>query len=329
MLSGSSWAEGSYEYHINRPVNYILEADAEKRDFLGKTKFYESGFLERVSGARDEDKFKMLKTIVEKSTDLIIKEYNRNAGKILLIVNSYSQAKTICSVLQESLERQYCKAKVCCMISDAKADEIESATIKRGEVSRFANSVYDILIAPALAIERGHNIVDETGHSALGAVFFMVRPMSVPDDIQDKGSKLNGYIEAHFPRRNDESVWDYNLRVRQEATKRWSIVTGKENYGLSDLEEADQKDIVSTLFILILQIFGRLARVTDVSRPAAHVYFMDGAFRGVESKPNSFDCLKSLGEYLDDLMSREDCAAIAKTLYEPFYKAYKGGIQHG
>ena len=329
MLSGSSWAEGSYEYHINRPVNYILEADAEKRYFLEKTKFYESGFLERVSGSRDEDKLKMLKVVVEKSTEFIIQEYNRNAGKILLIVNSYTQAKEIRSVLQESLERQQCRAKVCCMISDAKADEIERATIKRGEVSRFADSDYDVLIAPALAIERGHNIVDEFGHSALGAVFFMVRPMSVPDDIQDKGSKLNGYIEAHCSRRKDESMWDYNLRVRQEATKRWSIVTGRASYGLSDLEQADQKDIVSTLFILILQIFGRLARVTDLNRPAPHVYFMDGAFRRSAAKPNSFDCLNSLGEYLDELMSREDCAAIAKTLYEPFYKAYKGGIQHG
>ena len=34
MLSGSSWAEGSYEYHINRPVSYILEADGEQRAFL-------------------------------------------------------------------------------------------------------------------------------------------------------------------------------------------------------------------------------------------------------------------------------------------------------
>ena len=47
MLSGSSWAEGSYEYHINRPVNYILEADGEKRAFLEKTRFFESGFPER------------------------------------------------------------------------------------------------------------------------------------------------------------------------------------------------------------------------------------------------------------------------------------------
>lgn len=39
LLSGSSWAEGSYEYHVNRPVNYILEADAEKRAFLEKHAF--------------------------------------------------------------------------------------------------------------------------------------------------------------------------------------------------------------------------------------------------------------------------------------------------
>ena len=322
--------------HIEKAITFIAKGirekeniDTEKREFLEKTRFYESGFVERVSGSRDEDKLKMLKIVVEKSTDSIIQEYNRNAGKILLIVNSYSQAKEICAVLQESLMRQQCKAKVCCMISDATAAVVERDTIKRGEVSRFAGSGYDILIAPALAIERGHNIVDESGHSAFAAVFFMARPMSVPDDIQDKGSKLNGYIEAHCPRHKDESIWDYNLRVRQEATKRWSIVTGRASYGLSDLEQADQKDVVSTLFILILQIFGRLARVTDLNRPAPHVHFMDGAFRRSAAKPNSFDCLNSLGAYLDELMSREDCSAIAKTLYEPFYKAYKGGIQHG
>ena len=55
-----------YEYHINRPVNYILEADSDKRDFLSKTKFYESGFSERVSGS-GEMRIEMLKKITEKS----------------------------------------------------------------------------------------------------------------------------------------------------------------------------------------------------------------------------------------------------------------------
>lgn len=177
-----------------------------------------------------------------------------------------------------------------------------------------------------MAIERGHNIVDESGHSALSAVFFMVRPMSVPDDIQEKGSKLNGFMESNCKRRPDESVFSYNLRIRQQAAKQWSIMTGSKPYGLSTLDSASQKDIVATLFILILQIFGRLARVTDTTRPAPHVYFVDGAFRRPEDKPEDFDCLEALGRYLDRLMQNTKSAEIAKTLYEPFYNAYKRGV---
>lgn len=86
------------------------------------------------------------------------------------------------------------------MISDAVSSENVQGTVRRGEVSRFAGMKEEILIAPAMAIERGHNIVDEYGHSALCAVFFMVRPMAVPDDIQQKGSKLNGFVESHCHR---------------------------------------------------------------------------------------------------------------------------------
>lgn len=328
MLSGSSWAEGSYEYHINRPVNYILEADGDKREYLSKTMFFESGFTERVSGS-GEARVEMLKKVVEKSVLDIIKEYNRNAGKILVIVNSYDQAKNVQETLQNILHKKQCAAKVCRMVSDATSFENMEGIIRRGEVSRFASMPADILVAPAMAIERGHNIVDETGHSALGAVFFMVRPMSVPDDIQEKGSKLNGYMEAHCQRRENESIWAYNVRMRQEATKRWSIVTGSAHYGLDYLDEDDQKDIVATLFILILQIFGRLARVTDTTKPAPHVYFMDGAFRKQPEAEQGFDCLNALGLYLDNMMQDEKNSEIAKTLYKPFYEAYKKGISYG
>lgn len=327
MLSGSSWAEGSYEYHINRPVNYILEADGDKREYLSKTMFFESGFTERVSGS-GEASVEMLKKVTEKSVQNIIDEYNRNAGKILVIVNSYKQTEIVQEILQNMFRKKQCSAKVCRMVSDATSLENVEGIIRRGEVSRFASMQADILIAPAMAIERGHNIVDETGHSALGAVFFMVRPMSVPDDIQEKGSKLNGYMEAHCQRRENESIWAYNVRMRQEATKRWSIVTGSAHYGLNYLDEDDQKDIVATLFILILQIFGRLARVTDTTKPAPHVYFMDGAFRKPPEAEQGFDCLNALGLYLDNMMQDEKNSEIAKTLYKPFYEAYKKGIPY-
>ena len=106
-------------------------------------------------------------------------------------------------------------------------------------------------------------------------------------------------------------------------------MTGSAHYGLDNLDAGDQKDIVSTLFILILQIFGRLARVTDTTKPAPHVHFVDGAFRKPPEAEQGFDCLNALGLYLDGMMQDAKNSEIAKTLYMPFYEAYKKGINYG
>lgn len=328
LLSGSSWAEGSYEYHVNRPVNYILEADAEKRVFLEKTCFFESGFLERISGAGDDQRVAQLRAATQKAVDLIISEYERNAGKILLVVNSYAQALEVQQTLETALRKANCSARTCRMIADAINAPSGEDTVRRGEVSRFAQMNADILIAPAMAIERGHNIVDEYGHSALSAVFFMVRPMAVPDDIQQKGSKLNGLVESHCKREPQESLFAYNARIRQFAARQWSKMSKTKAFGIAELSEDERKDVVATLFVLILQIFGRLARVTDVSRPAPHVYFIDGAFRRRPEKAEDFDCLSELGQYLEKLMTQKESAEIAKTLYAPFYQAYRKDISY-
>lgn len=328
LLSGSSWAEGSYEYHVNRPVNYILEADAEKRVFLEKTRFFESGFLERISGAGDDQRVAQLRAATQKAVDLIISEYERKAGKILLVVNSYAQALEVQQTLETALRKANCSARTCRMIADAINAPSGEDTVRRGEVSRFAQMNADILIAPAMAIERGHNIVDEYGHSALSAVFFMVRPMAVPDDIQQKGSKLNGLVESHCKREPQESLFAYNARIRQFAARQWNKMSKTKAFGIAELSEDERKDVVATLFVLILQIFGRLARVTDVSRPAPHVYFIDGAFRRRPEKAEDFDCLSELGQYLEELMTQKGSAEIAKTLYAPFYQAYRKDISY-
>lgn len=328
LLSGSSWAEGSYEYHVNRPVNYILEADAEKRMFLEKTRFFESGFFERISGAGDDQRMAQLRSVTQKTVDLIVREYERKAGKILLVVNSYAQALEVQQTLETALRKANCSARTCRMIADAINALGGEDTVRRGEVSRFAQMNADILIAPAMAIERGHNIVDEYGHSALSAVFFMVRPMAVPDDIQQKGSKLNGLVESHCKREAQESLFAYNARIRQFAARQWNKMCKTKAFGIAELSEDERKDVVATLFVLILQIFGRLARVTDVSRPAPHVYFIDGAFRRRPEKNEDFDCLSELGQYLDNLMTQKESAEIAKTLYAPFYQAYRKDIPY-
>ena len=328
LLSGSSWAEGSYEYHVNRPVNYILEADVEKREFLGKTRFFESGYLERVSGSGEDQRMAQLRSVTQKAVSLIISEYERKAGKILLVVNSYAQAVEVQQTLDIALRKANCPAHTCRMIADAIHAPSDEDVIRRGEVSRFAQMNADILIAPAMAIERGHNIVDEYGHSALSAVFFMVRPMAVPDDIQQKGSKLNGLVESHCKRESQESLFAYNKRIRQFATCQWNKMSKTKAFGLTELSEDERKDVVATLFVLILQIFGRLARVTDVSKPEPHVYFIDGAFRSRAEKAGDFDCLSELGQYLEKLITQKESAEIAKSLYAPFYQSYRKDIPY-
>ena len=326
LLSGSSWAEGSYEYHVTRPVNYILEADDAKREYLAQTEFKELLFAERVSGSGDRSE-EMLRRITERTAEYIVAELKKNAGKILLVVNSYAQAKQVQQWLQTQLNGGPWTGTVCRLAPDTESAG-QAHVLRRGEVSHFADRPEQILVAPALAIERGHNIVDETGHSALGAIFFLVRPMAVPDDIQQAGCKLNGFLEANCRRRSDETIFQFQNRMRQNAAIQWARFSKQNVQGIRNMSPDEQQDIVATLFVLILQIFGRMARIADLSKPVPRVYFADGAFRKKEGVEGDWDCLEALEQYLDQLMTMPESSQIAATLYQPFYEAFKKGLGH-
>ncbi len=53
-----------------------------KRAFLEKTRFFESGFPERISGASDDQRMVQLRFATERTVDLIVREYERRTGKI-------------------------------------------------------------------------------------------------------------------------------------------------------------------------------------------------------------------------------------------------------
>jgi len=98
-------------------------------------------------------------------------------------------------------------------------------------------------------------------------------------------------------------------------------------YKIADLKPIVQKDIVVTLFVMILQIFGRLCRIgnqEDIKSKAPSVYFADAAFKA--KNMNGFDVLNELVDYLDELMQASSVdGEIAKTLYKPLYNALKKG----
>lgn len=329
LLSGSSYAKGSYKYHVNADVNYIMEADKTVRDFIAKTQFIELDLEERVSGSPLELKEEVLSKVIDGCISNIILELKKE-GKILLVVNSFLQAEAVAEYLRINLKKRQCEEKVCTLVSDKSIEkDSEKKSIRRGEVYKFDQNQARILVAPALAIERGHNIVDKHGHSSLSSIFFLIRPIGVPDDIKEKSIKLNGYMAEKIYQYINTDIYEKNLYIRQEAVKFWKRINRCSKTRLDYLCDTEIKtDLVATMFVLILQIFGRLCRVTDYSKNPPTVYFVDGAFRKKEKTEEGFDTLNELYLYLQNLFLDADSKEIARTLYEPFFTAYKGGIRY-
>jgi energy-coupling factor transporter ATP-binding protein EcfA2 len=321
MLSGSSWADGCLQYHVNVPVKYLLEAEEWKRRKIAESKMIDLGTAIRVSGSGSEEREENLTEVIKKIMETIEAEL-RSEGKLLMIVNSYSEAQTAANYLNRLLSNE---KTVACMCREA--DEFDDNMILRSEIADFSGHSADIMVAPAQAIERGYNIVDKDGHSAFGSVFFLVRPMEVPDEISSKCTKLNGYLERHCVLSGKKNAFDRAAKLRSEATRQWSLMERQGKMQLSSLDPVMKLDVTASLFVLILQIFGRLCRITDESKPAPRVYFADGAFRRSEKNTAGYDLLNELIDYLDSMIDNKKTGKIAETLYQPFYEAFKKGVE--
>lgn len=321
MLSGSSWADGCLQYHVNVPVKYLLEAEEWKRRKIAESKMIDLGTAIRVSGSGSEEREENLTEVIKKIMGTIEAEL-RSEGKLLMIVNSYSEAQTVANYLNRLLSNG---KTVACMRREA--DEFDENMILRSEIADFSDHSADIMVALAQAIERGYNIVDKDGHSAFGSVFFLVRPMEVPDEISSKCTKLNGYLERHCVLSGKKNAFDRAAKLRSEATRQWSLMERQGKMQLSSLDPVMKLDVTASLFVLILQIFGRLCRITDESKPAPRVYFADGAFRRSEKNTAGYDLLNELIDYLDSMIDNKETGKIAETLYQPFYEAFKKGVE--
>lgn len=321
LLSGSSWADGCLQYHVNVPVKYLLEAEEWKRRKIAESKMIDLGTAIRVSGSGSEEREENLTEVIKKIRGTIEAEL-RSEGKLLMIVNSYGEAQTAASCLNGLLSNG---KTVACMCREA--DEFDDNMILRSEIADFSDHSADIMVAPAQAMERGYNIVDKDGHSAFGSVFFLVRPMEVPDEISSKCTKLNGYLERHCVLSGKKNAFDRAAKLRSEATRQWSLMERQGKMQLSSLDPVMKLDVTASLFVLILQIFGRLCRITDESKPAPRVYFADGAFRRSEKNTAGYDLLNELIDYLESMIDNKETGKIAETLYQPFYEAFKKGVE--
>ena len=348
LLSGTSYAPGSLESHVQVPVSYILGVqNKEKLDFLRRTRFTELFTSIRVSGQPSEElRLAGLRNLSENQIFLnaVRNELDRS-GRLLLIVNSYEQCGVVTDVLNWKLRNN---AKVCRLIRPG--EKRSSGGIFRNDIRDFSQLDADILIAPAKAIDRGYNIVDETGHAVFTSLFLMVRPMPVPNRLEDRTGKLNGLVEQEMRNSPFTRVTDRAVRVIKCGWKYWYQLEHNSMIGsLGRLPLKYQIDVTASLFTLINQLYGRLARITDPERDEAHIYFCDAAFRSptdAEGNKTGYDFLDSMYCWMKVLMNDYDqsdpeAAAMAKlmdcseyaevseALYAPVYQAFKAGIFPG
>lgn len=320
MMSGTGYMPGSERYHVGDKVDYVIEAEQAKRDYIANTKVVNLRSSTWVSGVKPEQKNQNLKTLVEENEKIILKCIKRNE-KILLIVNSYEQCKVAYKAVEKILRKKESDYEVWYLKSDSgepEGDDLGNG-LQRRDITSFRAG---ILIAPACVIERGYNIVDISGNAWFDTVMFLVRPMVDPSDYNVQVQKVNGYIMNHYTALNYSDRISVMDEIRKEAFQKYCVLNEVKG-SLTDLPDDMKTDAIASLFVVIEQVFGRLCRLgSTMKEKYPTIYWMDGAFNATEE--GQFDTLKELENYLKNMMEYGPNPLVAKTLYEPFYKALKG-----
>lgn len=326
LMSGSSYAPGSLQYHVNVPVDYVLKAPSIITDYLKKSDFRTCGATTVISGGGQDGRGERLKNLLREIRLHIEAELDRT-GKILFVVNSYSEAQEVAKHTK-SLLLELNSIEQCAVLIGDDEERRETNMLRKSDLKSFASREEKILIAPASVICRGYNIVDKNGNAAFRSIFFLVRPMPVPDDITLKISKLNGYISHSFNLSKINDWGTYANEVKNEGGKFWGMMERDSGCRLSDLSDENKRDITATVFIVIEQTYGRSVRVGDdekIDSCPPRIYFADGAFNSGRGA-GSFDILKEILNYLEELMAKDE--NVATTLYGTFYNALKENINN-
>jgi hypothetical protein len=349
LLSGTSWAGGDPSYHIQVPVSGVLKAPVEEVEAIAKSQFYFTplkGITDesiKVSGlhgeAREDALRQMLKNLIrptglgQNKTCKLEKERDSlemGRQRVLLVVGSYKEAELARKFIEKERPNWRDRGEVMQLVPDKGSDseELDSdSTIPRGNVDQFASTTAWLLIAPLMAIERGHNILNEDQVAAISAVYFLVRPHPRPQDISYAIRSLNKWaVDEYETLPNREKLKNMEERAnlwRKEARQRWrKLLTTDLIY--SNLERTDRNLLTWNLMVSIWQIIGRLVR----GGKPAKVYFCDAKFDPVGAGL-SFKDVSLLDEMKEVLApyfkkgntraKQDNEATLVRELYGPLY----------
>jgi hypothetical protein len=360
LLSGTSWAGTSPRYHVQVPVSGILRAPATEIDAINQsvfqTKFVadRTGNPVRVSGTYGHGRVNALNVILQNLAkrvglsgkgashlEQVRDKLPKRRQRVLLLVGSYDEARRAREFLENT--RPDWRERVLHLVPDD--DRFDSqwqssqVGLQRGMVSRFAETDAWILIAPLLAVERGHNILNEDNQAAIGAVYFLVRPHPRPDDISyaiqsinqwavEEHSNIDWFEKEHHLEPDESQLSTIGHTFRSAAYRRWRYLLRMPMI-YSTLPAPERNAVTWSQLVTIWQVIGRLVR----GGSPAQVFFCDAAFdpaayqsedapgaAGVSLLTGMIDVLHPYFDKTNTTIAPAD-KVLVDTLYGPFYKA--------
>ncbi|WP_340556986.1 pPIWI_RE_Z domain-containing protein [Streptomyces sp. GSL17-111] len=325
LMSGTSWAGTSTRAHVLAPVRAVLRPGTKALRAISETHFrthflYDTaGRPIRLSGQHPDRRADVLRSMVlglardgrggepgplRQELGRIADERRRRA---LLLVGSYREA-TVAAHLLDEIPRWHGRVRVL-TADDAELDAAvagdpargdgrgRAGAVRRGDLATFADDPdAELLVAPLLAIERGHNILTvpqrpgEERVAAFGTVFFLARPHPRPDDLSLTVFAVNDWAarfvrDQHRDSRSGQqggftelvsAAPDLNqagATFRTTARGVWRHLLSRP-YVYSALSESEKESFAWDQLVTIWQVIGRLVR----GGVPARVVFVDAAF---------------------------------------------------
>ncbi|MFB7101569.1 pPIWI_RE_Z domain-containing protein [Streptomyces hydrogenans] len=388
LMSGTSWAGESTRAHVLAPVAAVLKPSEESLEAVARTRFGthflydDNGRPMSLSGTRLKDRIAQARAMAARLArpglsgsaspldQELAKVGDDHRRRALLLVGSYREAYAVADTL-DGEERWHGRVKVL-VPDDADPDEAlhgtglaghkdgsrsPEATLRRGDLARFADDpAAEVLVAPLLAVERGHNILNSHSKAAFGTALFLVRPHPRPDDLSLSIFAVNDWI-TRFARdipRDDRrtgpatftelvtkasSLDEAGQSLRHEGREEWRRLLSR-RYVYSHLADWEKRAFAWDQLVTMWQVIGRLVR----GGVPARVVFVDAAFApslakalsprsGTQAVPRADGLLQALGTILTPYFT--DSAAVdpadaqlARLLYEPFHTALSSLESH-
>ncbi|MEU4587937.1 hypothetical protein AB0F92_38800 [Kitasatospora aureofaciens] len=317
LMSGTSWAGESTRAHIRVPVSVVLKPSDEALAAVAGTSFATRFLYDRegramsLSGTPPRSRIAQAAAMAHRlgepgpgGSSVLAQEISRipelSRRRALLLVGSYREAHAVADTLNQL---DAWRGKVRVLVPDDEErdpdavgtapglDEEQLVAVRRGDVARFAEDAdAEVLVAPLLAVERGHNILNEQGEAAFGVALFMVRPHPRPDDLDLSVFAVNDWLSRMLrdqPRPDGlegphtlTELWekagslDEAARtLRFHGRREWRRLLTR-RYAYRALPTWEKRAFAWDQLVTLWQVIGRLVR----GGVPARVVFVDAAF---------------------------------------------------